>query len=619
MKIIALEFYKNGEMKEDFALGGSMEKEKLDMNKTYPASLQNYLIDTGKEVILVDTGLPVETPEFKREPNQKLYMGEKVADFATAVQNAGYKIEDIDKVVVTHKHPDHSGELRLFKNAKIYISQIEADAMNLQGENIIRVNFQNGKYKNFSQSEKITEGITMLPAYGHTEGNSIVVVEVEGLFYMIHGDVTYTDEALRRNELSVVFENKDLAKETLEKVRKFIKENDTVYLSTHTPEGIKSLKEKLVMKLANTELSKSKVLGGITVKNPIVMAPMTTFSGNLDGTVSQEELNYYKARSKNTGIVITATTYVSESGKGFPGQFAAYSDEFIPSLKSLADTIKSEGAIAILQMVHAGRMALSNEIPNGDTISASAIPAERPDAITPREMTEKEIEDTIKDFGKTAKRAIDAGFDGVEIHGANTYLIQQFFSPHSNRRQDTWGGSIDKRMNFSLAVINEVKKVVKEQGKDNFIIGYRFSPEEIENPGITLQDTIKLVDVLANQGLSYLHASLNNFWQTSIRDLEDKDPIVLKILKTINGRVPFIGVGSISTPEDAIKALKSGADFIALGREIIMEPEWMTKVYNEKYSEIRTTLSKKDEKILDIPTPLWNVIVNTAGWFPLVD
>ena len=249
MKISALKFYKNGEMMEAFAFGGSMAKESISLEKTYAASLQNYLIDTGKEIILVDTGLPVETPDFKRESNQKLFMGEKIADFVQALGNLGYKPEDVDKVIITHKHPDHTGELRLFSNAKVYISQVEADAMNLQSENIVRVNFKDGQFKNFAESEKIAEGITMLPAYGHTKGNSIVVVEIDGLNYMIHGDVTYTDEALRRNELSVVFEDKDLAKETLQKVRTFIKENETVYLSTHTPEGVTALEEKIVMKL----------------------------------------------------------------------------------------------------------------------------------------------------------------------------------------------------------------------------------------------------------------------------------------------------------------------------------------------------------------------------------
>ena len=249
MRILALEFYKNGEMKEAFALGGSLEKEKINLNKKYPASLQNYLIDTGKDVILVDTGLPVETPDFEEKPDQMLYMGEKIADFTTALKNVGYELTDITKIILTHKHPDHSGELRLFEHAKVYLSRVEADAMNLDSENIIKVDFKDGQYKNFEKSELISEDIIMLPGFGHTTGNSLVVVFNEGIHYMIHGDITYTDEALKQNQLSVVFEDKELAKETLETVRTFIKENDTVYLSTHTPEGVSSLKNNTIMKL----------------------------------------------------------------------------------------------------------------------------------------------------------------------------------------------------------------------------------------------------------------------------------------------------------------------------------------------------------------------------------
>lgn len=374
------------------------------------------------------------------------------------------------------------------------------------------------------------------------------------------------------------------------------------------------------MELKIKKLLQPRKLGlEINVKNPIVMAPMTTFSGNIDGTVSEAELSYYKTRAKGVGIVITATTYVSQSGKGFSGQFAAYNESFLPGLKKLAETIKGEGALAILQMVHGGRMAIPAEIPGGQTISASSVAAERPGAMIPREMTESEIQDTIKAFGETTKLAIDAGFDGIEIHGANTYLLQQFFSPHSNRREDIWGGSIEKRMNFPLAVIAEVKKVVKEKAGEKFIIGYRFSPEEIEKPGITLEDTLLFIDVLANQGLSYLHASLSDFWQSSIGNPTNKSPIICKIIDQIHGRVPFIGVGSIHTPEEAIKALESGAEFIALGREIIMEPEWVNKIQQGKVSEIRTTLSKSDRKLLDIPEPLWNAIMNTPGWFPITE
>lgn len=242
------------------------------------------------------------------------------------------------------------------------------------------------------------------------------------------------------------------------------------------------------------KLLKTRTLNSsINVRNPIVMAPMTTFSENQDGTVSDAELSYYKARSKGVGIVITAATYVRQSGKGFRGQFAAYDNSFLPGLKKLAQTIKGEGALAILQIFHGGRMAIPAEIPGRQTISASTVAPERPGAMIPREMTETEIKDTIKAFGETTKLAIDAGFDGVEIHGANTYLLQQFFSPHSNNRQDFWGGNVEKRMNFPLAVIAEVKKIAACH--KNFIVGYRFSPEEVENQGITLEDSLLYIDV----------------------------------------------------------------------------------------------------------------------------
>jgi Zn-dependent hydrolases, including glyoxylases len=241
MKIIALEFYKNGEMKESFALGGSLSAEQIDPNKKYSASLQNYLIDTGNEVILIDTGLPIETPAFEKKEDQPLYMGEKVADFLQALESVGYKPEQVDKIIVTHKHPDHSGELRRFPNAKVYISRKEAESMKLEGEHIIPVDFKDGAFENFEQSEIISENLVMIPAYGHTTGNSLAILKKDEIYYLFHGDVTYTDEALRRKQLSVVFEDKEMAWDTLEKVRTFVEQNPTVYLSTHTPEALTSL------------------------------------------------------------------------------------------------------------------------------------------------------------------------------------------------------------------------------------------------------------------------------------------------------------------------------------------------------------------------------------------
>ncbi len=155
----------------------------------------------------------------------------------------------ITKILLTHKHPDHSGELRSFSHAKIYLSAIEADTLKLSGDNIVKVSFKDGPFHNFAESEKITDDIYFLPASGHTKGNSIVVVEKAGLFYMIHGDITYTDIALRENRLSIVFEDLEAAAQTLEKVRTFVKNNPTICLSTHTPEAVVNLEQKRIMKL----------------------------------------------------------------------------------------------------------------------------------------------------------------------------------------------------------------------------------------------------------------------------------------------------------------------------------------------------------------------------------
>ena len=249
IKVIPLKYYDNGFMTQAFAFGGTRDKDKCEDVK-YTSSLQNFLIDDGNEVILSDTGMPNETPEFSKDnPNMPLYMGEKVATFKEALESSGYKVEDVTKIVVTHKHPDHTGELRMFPNAKIYISETEADNMKLTGDNVIRVKFTDGAFKNFPESQRITDTLVMVKAEGHTKGNSVSILQDGDIYYMFHGDVTYCDAALKANELSVVFEDKDKARETLNRVRDFIKENKTIYCSTHCPEGYLNVEQHKIMEL----------------------------------------------------------------------------------------------------------------------------------------------------------------------------------------------------------------------------------------------------------------------------------------------------------------------------------------------------------------------------------
>lgn len=338
---------------------------------------------------------------------------------------------------------------------------------------------------------------------------------------------------------------------------------------------------------------------GLTLKNRVIMSPMTTKMSFYDGVVTQDELKYYSLRSGEVGAVITAAANVQDGGKGWEGELSVASDKFIPSLSRLASTIKRNGTKAILQLFHAGRMTDSKVLRGVQPISASAIAAERPDAETPRELTEDEIYLLIEDFKKATKRAIKAGFDGVELHGANTYVIQQFFSPHSNRREDQWGGSLEKRFNFINQLVDGVISVVNDSNVQNFIVGYRFSPEEYEEPGIKMADTLYLVDKLADKELDYLHISLGDYKRVSVSEEYKEKSIMEYIHEKINGRLPLIGVGDVRTKEDAENTLEN-AELVAVGRSLIIDPHWTSKVLEGKEDTIRRVLADQDREELMI-------------------
>ena len=252
MEIKAVKFRRDGFYSQPFAFGGEEGMDKFDPNVRYRGSLQNYVIDTGDEVILVDTGLPAGTPEEKPDETSLAYTGKDICSYLEALAALGYRPEQVTKILLTHKHSDHSGELRAFPQAKIYVNADELTAAELQGiPNLVPVTFTDGAYENFPASQTIREGIHFIKAKGHTNGNSIVVVEKDGLYYMIHGDITYVDEALYANKLSVVFDDLPAARETLDRVRDFIRSHPTVYLSTHSPQGYENLEARRVMDLDN--------------------------------------------------------------------------------------------------------------------------------------------------------------------------------------------------------------------------------------------------------------------------------------------------------------------------------------------------------------------------------
>ena len=252
MIVKAVKLYSDGYMLQPFAFGGEEGPAAFDPAVRYRSSLQNYVIDTGSEVILVDTGMPAEVPQQVPDEKTVIFMGVKGDDYVTALKKAGYAPEQVTKILITHKHADHTGELRHFPHAQILAARAECAADELKAyPNLVPVDFTDGSYFNFPKSHTIAAGVHYIEAVGHTTGNSIVIVEGEGVWYMIHGDVTYCDEALYANKLSVVFEDPAAARETLDRVRAFLAAHPTVYCSTHTPLGYENLENMAVCDLDN--------------------------------------------------------------------------------------------------------------------------------------------------------------------------------------------------------------------------------------------------------------------------------------------------------------------------------------------------------------------------------
>lgn len=346
---------------------------------------------------------------------------------------------------------------------------------------------------------------------------------------------------------------------------------------------------------------------GITLKNRIMMAPMTTCSGFYEGSVTHDLIEYYRARAGEIGTIIVECGFVDNKGLAFPGAIGLDNDDKIEGLAKVAQAIKEKGSKAVIQVYHGGRMVEPKLIGGQSPVGPSAIAAPRPGAATPIELTAEEVDQMIDKFGQAVRRAIQAGFDGVEIHGANTYLIQQFYSPNSNQRNDKWGGSRDNRALFPLAILDITHEVVKRYANPEFIVGYRFSPEELEVPGIRFDDSMYLLEKLAEKGLDYIHFSMGAILRPSIVETQDPTPLINKYVAMRSetlAKIPVVGVGNVVNEKDVEAALDNGFDLVAVGRACIAYPDWTDRIKKGEQLELYINSDKREE--LNIPEPLWH-------------
>ena len=367
--------------------------------------------------------------------------------------------------------------------------------------------------------------------------------------------------------------------------------------------------------------SKVTLNNSVEVPNHLAIAPLTLFSSNPDGTINDQEREYLKQRATNIGLYILGAQVVSQEGitaMNFPGTFC---DKDIPSIKERAEIIKSQGALAINQIHHGGALALKQYsgmtpvVPSKDIAEKEA--KLRGDNTEMHELTDSEIKEIIEKFAHATELSIKAGYDGVEIHGANNYLIQQFYSPHTNKRTDNWGGSDEKRMNFALKIVDACCKIREKYNKPEFIIGYRLSPEEPYENGITMTETLKLIRALVQKNIQYIHISQKDYFKKARRG-EGKGIERLKLIHDITkNKVALIGVGGLISQKDIYKAEKSGfSEFIAVGIASMLNPDYAILLKEGKGDKINLELDPQHPELYKLPKHLWEMCLEGQDWLP---
>lgn len=325
---------------------------------------------------------------------------------------------------------------------------------------------------------------------------------------------------------------------------------------------------------------------GVSLRNRVVLPPMNTNFAEPDGSVSERFKKYYVERGKGgTGLLIVSSAYIDPTAKKRAGALLLHEDRFIPKLRDFTDALHATGAKVLQQLNHNGRLLTSSKELK---TAVTGIPAVGPSAIphlstgeVPRALTIAEIKELIEKFGQSARRAKEAGFDGVELHGTHGYLINQFFSVYSNRRTDEYGGSLEKRMRFPLEVYHRARELTG----DDFLIAYRVNAREFAPVETPLEDAIELCKRLEKEGVDLLHVSAGSgeIPATVIRMIPPGSmprgcyADLAGAVKS-NVRIPVIAVGRINTPEVAEQILREGkADLIATGRALISDPHWPNK------------------------------------------
>lgn len=329
------------------------------------------------------------------------------------------------------------------------------------------------------------------------------------------------------------------------------------------------------MSLLNTPIQ----IKDLIIKNRLVMPPMATAKANLDGKITKELCEYYEEKSQGgyLGLIITEHSFVSQQGKAQKGQVSISKDSDIKELKKIVSVIHNNKTKVFAQINHAGG-ATTKEITGCDVLSASAVPlpGRRKNTVLPKEMTQNDIDKVIDDFAEGALRAKKAGYDGVEIHSAHGYLLNQFFSPLTNKRTDKYTGTtLQGRMQLHLEIISAIRKRVG----NSYPIALRLGACDYMEGGITIEDSIIACKEFEKAGIDLLDISGGFCFYISPKTKQQGyfSELSEPIKKAVN--IPVILTGGITTKEAAEELLQTEkADMIGVGRSILKNSDMAKQI-----------------------------------------
>ncbi|MEG9533607.1 NADH-dependent flavin oxidoreductase [Mannheimia indoligenes] len=323
---------------------------------------------------------------------------------------------------------------------------------------------------------------------------------------------------------------------------------------------------------------------GVTIANRLTVAPLTIYDSGADGEMTDAGRHFWQDRFHGFGLYIMPFTNVHPSGISFESP-NAFDERHLPTLREYAELAHQQADKTVVQIAHSGlradpQMTQGFEViaPTGDMYGRF------------RTMSDSEVWEMVQSYAKSAELIMQAGFDGVEIHGANGWQIQQFVSTSTNYRTDFWGGSLEKRLNFPLEIVKAIDQMRQKHNRPDFIIGYRFSPEEPGEKGITMKETLALVDALLEQPIQYLHISLWDFYKKVRRGADSNLTRMQVVHDRIAGRVPFFGSGNLYTADDMLQAYQTGwVESVSIGKSIMLNPNLVELIQTGRENEIQIT------------------------------